>query len=236
MFMGRGGIMVMFGTGNAFETGDFPATGLNQKVFGIWDRPGMPTGRPLPNKDGRTLATRTYTRDSNGNVYLSSGVELDWSKHDGWVMAFPGAAEALLSDPSLDAGVMTMVGVRPKSGTNQCSDTPNATMYTVDPISGAVERNVQGTIILGPKKVNIGGRDIEDQKIKVVSDISIKPYKGCEPGDPKCCKGDKCDPPPPCGPGQLAKRAIGRSADAIMCYSPSPRMQWRDVPGMRTNQ
>ncbi len=238
MFMGRGGIMVMFGTGNAFETGDFPATGLTQKVYGIWDRPGMTKSRPLPNKDGSTLATRTYTRDSNGNVYLASGAEINWAAQDGWVMGLPGSAEAVLSDPSLDAGVMTMVGVRPKSGTNQCSDTPNATMYTIDPISGRAERNVQGTMLVSSTKVNVAGREIGDQKIKVVNDRSKKPFtKECKAGDPNCtCTGDDCKKPPTCGPGQGAKRAIGRNADAIMCYSTSPRMQWRDVPGLRTNQ
>jgi type IV pilus assembly protein PilY1 len=231
MFMGRGGIMVMFGTGNAFETGDFPAAGVTQKVYGIWDR-----GSAIA--DDSTLVTRTYTRDSAGNVYLASGLELDWSKNNGWVMALPGSAEAVLSDPSLDAGVMTMVGVRPRTGTNQCSDTPNATMYTIDPISGRAERNVQGTMVVNANKVNIAGREIGDQKIKVVNDRSKKPFdKKCKAGDPNCaCKGDKCEKPPTCGPGQLAKRAIGRNADAIMCYSTSPRMQWRDVPGLRTNQ
>ena len=231
MYMGRGGIMVMFGTGNAFETGDFPATGVTQKVYGLWDR-----GSAIA--DDSALVTRIYTRDSNGNVYLASGAQLDWSKHKGWVMTLPGSAEAVLSDPSLDAGVMTMVGVRPKSGTNQCSDTPNATMYTIDPISGRAERNVQGTMVVSSNKINIAGREIGDQKIKVVNDRSKKPFtRDCKAGDPNCtCTGDDCKKPPTCGPGQGAKRAIGRNADAIMCYSLSPRMQWRDVPGLRTNQ
>jgi type IV pilus assembly protein PilY1 len=231
MYMGRGGIMVMFGTGNAFETGDFPATGVTQKVYGLWDR-----GSAIA--DDSALVTRIYTRDSDGNVYLASGAQLDWSKHKGWVMTLPGSAEAVLSDPSLDAGVMTMVGVRPKSGTNQCSDTPNATMYTIDPISGRAERNVQGTMVISSNKINIAGREIGDQKIKVVNDRSKKPFtRDCKAGDPNCtCTGDDCKKPPTCGPGQGAKRAIGRNADAIMCYSLSPRMQWRDVPGLRTNQ
>jgi type IV pilus assembly protein PilY1 len=200
-------------------------------VYGLWDR-----GSAIA--DDSALVTRIYTRDSDGNVYLASGAQLDWSKHKGWVMTLPGSAEAVLSDPSLDAGVMTMVGVRPKSGTNQCSDTPNATMYTIDPISGRAERNVQGTMVVSSNKINIAGREIGDQKIKVVNDRSKKPFtRDCKAGDPNCtCTGDDCKKPPTCGPGQGAKRAIGRNADAIMCYSLSPRMQWRDVPGLRTNQ
>jgi type IV pilus assembly protein PilY1 len=111
-------------------------------------------------------------------------------------------------------------------------------MYTIDPISGRAERNVQGTMVVSSNKINIAGREIGDQKIKVVNDRSKKPFtRDCKAGDPNCtCTGDDCKKPPTCGPGQGAKRAIGRNADAIMCYSLSPRMQWRDVPGLRTNQ
>lgn len=241
LFMGRGGMLVTFGTGNAFETGDFPATGTTQRVYGIWDRPGMPTSRALPAWSGSTLVSRAYTRDSAGNVYLSSdGTALDWSQHDGWYIALPGSAEAVLADPSLDAGVLSLVGVRPKSDSNQCSDTPNTTLYTIDPISGRAERNVQGTMVVNSKTVIIAGKDIGgDQRVRVVNDRSKKPFtKNCKAGEPGCtCTGSTCEKASPtCGPGMGAKRVVGRNADAIMCFSSSPRMQWRDVPGLRTNQ
>lgn len=240
MYMGRGGLLVTFGTGNAFETGDFPATNITQRIYGIWDRPGMPASRGLPAWSGNTLVTRTYTRDSAGNVYVSSdGTALDWSQHDGWVMSLPGTAEAVLSDPSLDAGVLTLVGVRPKSGSNLCSDTPSTTLYTIDPISGRPERNVQGSLVVGSKTMIVAGKDIGDQKVRVVNDRSKKPFtKTCKAGEPGCtCTGSTCEKASPtCGPGMGAKRVVGRNADAIMCFSSSPRMQWRDVPGLRTNQ
>ena len=61
LYMAKGGFMVNFATGNAFETGDFPSIGVIQRVYGIWDRPGMGgSGRALP-RGLTTLAARSYT-------------------------------------------------------------------------------------------------------------------------------------------------------------------------------
>ncbi len=241
LFMAQGGILVTFGTGNAFESSDFPNTGLTQRVYGIWDRPTMGAvgGRALPSSNASTLVSRTYTRDSAGNVYVSSSGTLDWATHDGWYFSLPGSAEAVLSDMAFNAGVLTMVGVRPKSAANQCTDTPNSTLYAIDPISGKPERTVQGSIVLNTLKVNVAGREIGDQKVRVVTDRTKRPFtNACKAGEPGCtCSGSTCTKESPtCGPGQGAKRVTGRNADATMCYSMSPRMQWRDIPGLRTNQ
>lgn len=239
LYMAKGGFMVNFATGNAFETGDFPSTGVIQRVYGIWDRPGMGgSGRALP-RGLTTLASRSYTRDSNGVVVVDSGAVLDWSSKDGWYFNLPGTSEAVLSDPSLDAGVMTFVAVRPKSTTDECSSTPNAALYTVDPISGRAERNTQGTITISSVKVVIAAKEIGDQKVKVVNDRTKKPFtKVCKAGEPGCtCVGSTCTKDAPiCGAGQRAKRVTGRSADAVLCTSSSPRLQWREVPGLRTDQ
>ena len=145
----------------------------------------------------------------------------------------------MLSDPSLDAGVMTFVAVRPKSTTDECSSTPNAALYTVDPISGRAERNTQGTITISSVKVVIAAKEIGDQKVKVVNDRTKKPFtKVCKAGEPGCtCVGSTCTKDAPiCAAGQRAKRVTGRSADAVLCTSSSPRLQWREVPGLRTDQ
>ncbi|AVS79566.1 pilus assembly protein PilY [Paracidovorax avenae] len=241
LFMAKGGIMVSFGTGSAFESSDFPNTSVSQRVYGIWDRPSMGSsgGRALPNSNASTLVSRTYARDSSGNVYIASSGTLDWATHDGWYFSLPGNSEAILSDMSFDAGVLSLVGVRPKSASNQCTDTPNTTLYTIDPISGQAERNVQGTLTLSTSTVNIAGREIGDQKVRVVTDRTTRPFTNkCKAGEAGCvCTGSNCTKSTPtCGPGQGAKRVTGRNADATMCYSMSPRMQWRDIPGLRTNQ
>ncbi|PJI96842.1 type IV pilus assembly protein PilY1 [Acidovorax sp. 69] len=240
LYMAKGGFLVNFGTGNAFETGDFPSAGVVQRVYGIWDRPGMGTsgGRALPT-GLTTLASRTYSRDSDGVVTVSAGATMDWSTKDGWYLNLPGASEAVLSDPSVDAGVMSFVAVRPKTTTDECSSTPNAALFTVDPISGRAERNTQGTIEVASVKVIVAAKEIGDQKVKVVNDRTKKPFtKTCKAGEAGCtCVGATCTKDAPiCAAGQRAKRVTGRSADAILCTSSAPRLQWREIPGLRTNQ
>lgn len=240
LYMARGGFLVSFGTGNSFETGDFPRTGVVQRVYGIWDRPGLGAsgGRPLPS-GLTTLAGRTYSRATDGVVTVSASTTLDWATHDGWFISLPGTAEAVLSDPSYDAGVMSFVSVRPKAVGNECTATPDAALYTVDPISGRAERNTQGTVLVASTKTIVAARDIGDQKIRVVNDRTKKPFtKACKAGEPGCvCEGAACTKAAPtCGPGQRAKRVTGQNADAIICSSRAPRLQWREIPGLRTDQ
>lgn len=240
LYMAKGGMMVNFGTGSAFETGDFPRSGITQRFYGIWDRPGMgaPGGRALPTGLG-TLAGRVYTRDSEGVVTLGSGTAINWAIHDGWYLDLPGTSESVLSDPSVDAGVLSFVAVRPKTITTECTSTPNAALYTVDPISGRAERNTQGFITVDTLKIPVAAKEIGDQKVRVVNDRTKKPFtKTCKSGEPGCtCVGATCTKETPtCGPGQRAKRVTGRSADAVICSSTAPRLQWREIPGLRTDQ
>lgn len=232
LYMGKGGFMVTFATGNAFETGDFPKTTVDQRVYGVWDR-----GAPVV-LDSR-LAPRTYTRDAaTGVVTVTSSTPLDWSQYDGWYMNLPGSGEAVLSDPSYDSGVLTFVGVRPKTATSECTATPNTSLFTIDPISGKAERNTQGTTIVGANKIVIAAKEINDQKVQVVNDRTKKPFStSCKAGEPGCtCVGPKCTKAAICTAGQRAKRVTGQSADAVICSSAAPRLQWREIPGLRTNQ
>ena len=155
-------------------------------------------------------------------------------------MDLPGSAESVLSDPSLDAGVLTYIGVRPNpTASDDCSNTPNATLYTLDPISGRAERNTQGTVDVSGLAVVIAGQDVADQKIRVVNDRTKKAFtKQCKAGEAGCdCTSGQCTKSVPiCPPGQRAKRATGKSADVVLCSSSSPRLQWREIPGLRTDQ
>ena len=244
LYMGKGGMMVNFGTGSAFtsEDGTFPNILAVNRVYGIWDRAGMGTtgGRALPPSNGSTLQPRVYTRDANGIVTTSSATVINWTTKDGWYMDLPGSAESVLSDPSLDAGVLTYIGVRPKpTASDDCSNTPNATLYTLDPISGRAERNTQGTVDVSGLAVVIAGQDVADQKIRVVNDRTKKAFtKQCKAGEAGCdCTSGECTKSAPtCSAGQRAKRATGKSADVVLCSSSSPRLQWREIPGLRTDQ
>ena len=244
LYMGKGGMMVNFGTGSAFtsEDGTFPNILAVNRVYGIWDRAGMGTagGRALPPSNGSTLQPRVYTRDANGIVTTSSATVINWTTKDGWYMDLPGSAESVLSDPSLDAGVLTYIGVRPNpTASDDCSNTPNATLYTLDPISGRAERNTQGTVDVSGLAVVIAGQDVADQKIRVVNDRTKKAFtKQCKAGEAGCdCTSGECTKSAPtCSAGQRAKRATGKSADVVLCSSSSPRLQWREIPGLRTDQ
>ncbi|ABM56288.1 Tfp pilus assembly protein tip-associated adhesin PilY1-like protein [Verminephrobacter eiseniae EF01-2] len=242
MYMGKGGFMVNFATGNAFETHDFPKLGVPQRIYGIWDRPSFVGTRPIRTD---TLALRAYTRNQDGKVIgAADAPALDWSRHNGWYMDLPNPGEAVLSNPTLESGVLSFVTVRPKAAdtgsTASCFSSPLAALYTVDPISGKTERNLQGSITLNDTQVFVTAREIGDQKVRLAHDRTQKAFtKNCQAGQAGCtCTGSTCTKAAICGPGQRAKRVIGSSADAVLCMSnPAPRLQWREVSGLgRTDQ
>lgn len=244
-FFPQDGLVITFATGNAFGTTDFPNKARTQRVYGIWDRPDFsaPGGRALP-VGTSTLVPRTYERQSTGAVIVSgTPAAIDWSKMDGWYFSLPGVSEMVLSDPEIRAGVLTFTTVRPKITVDNCSNTPDAALYTIDPVSGKAERNSQGTTNVGGLTfVNAAG-DIPDQKVKVVSDRTKRNFtKQCRAGDADCvckpvdgvqvCEKEK----PTCAPGQSALRVAGQGTDVSLCYSPNARVQWREIPGLRTDQ
>ncbi|MFZ4285278.1 pilus assembly protein [Variovorax sp. HJSM1_2] len=239
------GLIITFATGNAFETGDFPKASVTQRMYGIWDRPGFGTGtggRTLPTSLS-TLVSRSYQRLSSGLVVLTGTNDaIDWLNKDGWYFNLPGSSEMVLSDPDLSAGVLTFTAVRPKTDQNNCNNTPDVTLYTIDPISGKSERNSQGETTVGSSKILVSGTSISDQKVVVVNDRTSKPYtrQSCAAGSAGCtcttsngvttCTKDT----PACADDQYAKKVVGESTGVTLCYNPNSRVQWREIPGLRT--
>ncbi len=247
------GLIITFATGNAFETGDYyPNTVLTQRMYGIWDRPDFGTGtsgRSLPTSL-TTLVQRTYERNQTTGIVTLTGTAspINWLTQDGWYFDLPGTSEMVLSDPDLSAGVLTFTSVRPKStGNTYCTTTPDVTLYTIDPISGKSERNSQGVTTVGSTtNVLVSGTAITDQKVVVVNDKTSKPFtkvdsgQSCNKGDPDCvcavvngvtvCKKQVS----PCSDDQYAKKIVGESTGVTLCYTPNSRVQWREVPGLRT--
>ena len=243
IYRSQGGLMVNFGTGNAFEDADFPNKALPQRFYGIWDRPGLNTGagRSLPT-GLTTLVKREFVRDNTtGYVTLNSSTaaNVNWASQDGWYVTLPSDSEMVLSNPELSAGVVAFTSVRPKANSvNYCSTSPDAALYTVDPLSGRADKRTQGTVTAGTTVTNIIGTNIGDQIVRVVQDRTSRPFSTqCVNGEPGCtCVGANCTKAAACGPGQAAKRVVGKKADATICYSTSPRIQWREIPGLRTDQ
>jgi type IV pilus assembly protein PilY1 len=239
------GLMITFGTGNAFEAGNYPNTSVSQRIYGVWDRPEFATGtRTLPASNASTLVSRTYARQSSGAVIVTSGATIDWTTKDGWYFNLPGSSEMVLSDPDIQAGVLAFTTVMAQTSSNVCAAKPDVASYAIDPITGKPERNIQGTTLVSTTTYLNAGVTSLDQKVRIVSDRTKRAFtKECRKGDPGCtCTTDvggveTCvKSSTECPPGTSARRKIGQSGDAVFCYRPNGRMQWREIPGLRTDQ
>ncbi|OGQ53349.1 MAG: hypothetical protein A3J24_09505 [Deltaproteobacteria bacterium RIFCSPLOWO2_02_FULL_53_8] len=239
------GLIITFGTGNAFEAGNYPNTAVSQRIYSVWDRPAFAAGSStLPPSDASTLVSRTYARQSGGSVIVTNGESIDWKTKDGWYFNLPGSSEMVLSDPDIQAGVLAFTTVMAQASNNVCAAKPDVASYTIDPITGKPERNVQGTTIVDSTTYLNAGVTGLDQKVRIVSDRTKRAFtKKCRKGDPGCtCTTDAngvetCKKPgTECPAGTSARRKIGQSGDAVFCYRPNGRMQWREIPGLRTDQ
>ncbi len=95
---GGEGVLVVFGTGKYFETGDNRSNGqLTQSVYGIWDRPSQP---PTASKKIRRVdlkqqeieeevtasgASYRVTSDEPVNWYMGTGMPSDTTADDGFI-------------------------------------------------------------------------------------------------------------------------------------------------------
>ncbi|HET7867958.1 MAG TPA: PilC/PilY family type IV pilus protein, partial [Burkholderiaceae bacterium] len=213
-FPSVGGIMVSFGTGLSVLPGDFPKTTVGQRVYGIWDRPAFAAGtRGLP-RGTQTLASRTLTRQTNGNVVVSAATTLALvnanadSAHDGWYFQLPGSSEMVLSNLEFRANNIFFTTVRQASSTT-CSGKPSASFYLLDPNTGLAQLRVQGAT------TTVMAVDVADQKLRLVRDLT---QGGTNYADPLG-----------------TDRAIGQDTDMKSLFPrTNARFQWREIPGLRT--
>lgn len=229
-----GGVMVSFGTGKSIVTGDFPDTSKPQRFYSLWDD-GQTTG-PVAPSDLSTLVERELTRQSDGSIYVSgSDAAIDWTEKDGWYFDFPGGSsgtsEMLLSMPEYRAESLAFTTVRPPVTTDPapCYDTPNGSLYIVDPASGLPKTSAIGTTTITNSDgttttVYKMGMDSDDQKVRYAIDTSARIT------DPDEDEGATC----PAGYSSL--RVVGKNSDFNLCFSQgTARIQWREVPGLRTD-
>lgn len=239
------GLIINFGTGNAFEAGDYPAPStIRHSFFGVWDRPSFAstaTGTgPMIAADRSTLVQRTYTVDSSGTVTItpdttSGGVStyngVDWTNKDGWYFLFPGTSEALNTNPELDSGFLVFQSILPKT-TASCFDTPNVTRYIIDPLAGVATRSAQGVASNG---TFVAGVAVSDQKWVTVVNKTSGPYTS-----QTCSSGYNCNTTTgktnAANADQICKTVITQNNSANLCYNPLGRVQWREIPGLRTDQ
>lgn len=261
-FPNFGGVMVSFGTGRAIESADFPRSTVTNRFVTVWDRGGYvgdqvnpaPTGVParaLPGQGANGMNSfiqRLLVRDAaSGLVYLArqeNGLivpepndavssAFNPQTNEGWLFQFPAGGEAVISSPISRQSFMLFTTVRPSlDETQSCSNAPLATVYALSATSGLPVPGLfpTQTIVLpdgSTRQVKVYGVESKDQRVINVNDRSVK----------QNCTGNDCveDPASQCPPGKFKTRRIGASTDAKMCAPASQlRIQWREVPGMRT--
>lgn len=247
-FPPMGGVMVTFATGLANTGAEYPRPGVTQRVFGIWDRPAFkvtPTTavRPRALPSGvSTLVQRTLSRASTGVVTVVPGAAVNYvavtGAQDGWYINLPGSSEMVVSNLEFRLNNILMTSIRPVSaGGVSCSDLPLATLFVFDPITG-----LPNSSVLGPLDSYTIGIPVDDQKLRFANDRTPAPsLTSCTKGESGCtCTADKdgnevCTKPPICPDGSGSLRAIGRDTNRELCFSQSnARIQWREVPGLRT--
>lgn len=226
VYMARGGLLVVVASGNAFTQEGPKSSTLRYSVVGVWDRATERTA----------LLRRRYTRLPGGEVVAVVTDTMDWSKYRGWAIDLPAEGEAVLTDPSYDAGVLSFVSTQPRHGRSDCNTAPRFALYMVDPIAGMPQRPTQGHVQVNGRQQLVAGRDIGDAKVRIVSNLLPAPRVACKEGEAGCaCSSADCSKEAPlCGPGQRALSVLGPRDDATICYNMAPRLQWREIPGLRT--
>lgn len=238
------GLIINFGTGNAFETGDFPKPSVQQRFYGIWDKPSfasVTTGTgPMVPLDMSTLKQRNYVMNATSGVVtatadvVTNGIStyngINWTTQHGWYINLPGASEAVNFNPQLVASFLVFQTIRPKTTTENCFDAPNNTLYVIDPIVGVATRKALDVASNGTFNVGV---PTSEQKFVVVTNKTGEPYKSKSCTGTINCKNGQTEA---AGASQICKRLQWGSAEQNLCYNPLGRVQWREIPGLRTDQ
>jgi type IV pilus assembly protein PilY1 len=249
------GPVILFGTGTALDTADYPNTSVNQRLYGIWDRPAFSipssaTGtRALPT-DLTTLANRTLVRQADGNVKISgTPVEVQWATQDGWYATLPGTSEMVVADPSFGTREVAFTTIRPPVAGTYCTARPESSLFVLDPLSGTAKRRVLGSFVDSNGTTPYVGTSTLDQKVSIISDATGRAFKKSggtgNTGGETCIKGSVncncdsngiCKRSSTCTEGQIASRIVGANTDRSLCFNANPRQQWREIPGLRTDR
>lgn len=232
-----GGQVVTVASGLSLEAGDFPRSGVTQRVVGIWDRPAFAAGTRNRPTGTTTLVNRSVTRTSSGELVASSAGGIDYlnadaaQARDGWYFDLPGTSEMVLSNIGFRAGSVFFTSIRsPASLGTSCSAQPDAALYVFDPISGLASRSLLGTVDVNGVQTAVLGRNVSDQKVRDVADATDETTDGTGSGTP----GGQTRLPS-CPGGGAATRYVGRTTDLVTCTPQSnARLQWREIPGLRT--
>ena len=213
------------------------------------------------NESVKTFIQRFAFRDDAGNVFLAkttsegtvetdqqgkpvpvgpvnSELRFDPAIHDGWFFEFPdGGAqgEAVLSSPGVRSNFVFFTSVRGQTTQEQelaCSQQPSSTLYAVSPVNGLPVNSllVNGAYYLGTP--------VNDQKLIIVRDrTGDAPVGDGVSGGGGGGGGNSQDPPGACTGGTVSVRVLGGAggtSQRLCVPAASVRIQWRELPGLRT--
>ncbi len=232
-----GGVMVGFGTGKSIFAGDYENNTQTQRFYSIYDKvlKSNPAGRVTAvNSDLSKMAkrvARTKTVDGKDHAYIETAAEIsdsiktsgfDPDKYDGWYLEYPALGtgstvngEMLISAPEVAVGQLFFTTIRPPTSTNLCFDSPLTRLWSIDPVVGTPKAGMFGFFYLadGKTKVNLAAKDsggIQKRTIVIGAVGGKKTILGL---------------------GVTLKGEV--DSLVLRDFTPS-RMQWREVPNMRT--
>jgi type IV pilus assembly protein PilY1 len=243
-----GGVQVTFATGLSVVGSDFPLNARRQRIYGIWDRPDFAVsgGRALP-RGISTLEPRTAARTSTGQVVITDGAAVDYTSasgaEDGWYFELPGDSEMVVSDLGVLANFVTAISIRPIASPT-CQSNVRGALYVLDAVSG-LPSNLLAAVTYGTGATYAPvAFDVADQRLRAVRDISTSPPSGGDNGGGGGCpagytlSAGVCVPRQDCPPGSMRVRFVGGGVggiDPTTCHAMTrARLQWREIPGLRT--
>ncbi|WPB55068.1 pilus assembly protein [Xylophilus sp. GOD-11R] len=223
------GPVIFFGTGNAFESADYPTT-IDQRIYAVRDKLSYPAG--IPPSDLTNFAARNFVRASDGSVTISgTTLDINWSTQNGWYATLPGDSEVMVADASVRSSTFVFTTIRPPAVGSYCTVQPASTLFALDTLSGLAKRTVLGvtTVTSGAttSTINNVGTTVLDQKVKVISDRTGKAFSTGTANSPSLAT---------CSDSQAASRIVGANTNRSICFNTTPRKQWREIPGLRTTQ
>ena len=231
------GLMVTFGTGASFDESLFPRPDMFHRIYSIWDRPSFASADPPAKKRslprGRTKLVERVYRPSGGEVVLESGANIDYTNSDedlakdGWFVKLPVASEMVVSNPFRIAQYIFMVSIRPNSLATSCSGLPEATLYMFNPVTGLPTVSLFGTQPDG--KEVVVGISIADQKVAFALDNSSRDASYGRDLESESGRFVKV---------RVMGSGTGEGGTDLVVQFPDPvaRLQWREIPGLRTRK
>jgi type IV pilus assembly protein PilY1 len=108
-----GGMLIVFGTGKLHDTTDGIDT-ASQGIYAIWDKPQYASSTIMPAK------LKSLTVSTANDATRTIDTSLDWNSFMGWSAQLTGG-ERVISDPTADAGSLTVTSYAPSAALDPCN-------------------------------------------------------------------------------------------------------------------